>query len=254
MILFVFEGERREVGLYQTLERLFFPKGNDNIVCSFGNNIYELYGLMSELGCDGDIVSLLKERLAERGDVTLHGVRSSDISQTFLFFDYDFQNTQLTIGEANARVEAMLNMFNDETGNGRLYINYPMVESIRYVKELPDNDYWRYVVHRKECLEFKQMANEFSHYKSLDFIMLKQGVIPSKEMYMKVHSNWETLKWMNVNKANYIVGGICAKPKNSCDIAQNLIFAAQVEKYINVSECVAVLNSFPLFLFEYFGK
>ena len=43
MILFVFEGDEREPRLYRTLEKLYFPKVNDNIICSFGHNIYDLY-------------------------------------------------------------------------------------------------------------------------------------------------------------------------------------------------------------------
>ena len=46
MILFVFEGEDREPYLYKTLEKLYLPKDNDNIICSFGNNIYDLYSEM----------------------------------------------------------------------------------------------------------------------------------------------------------------------------------------------------------------
>lgn len=42
MILFVFEGEKREPELFRAIEKLFF-KGSQHIVCSFGNNIYELY-------------------------------------------------------------------------------------------------------------------------------------------------------------------------------------------------------------------
>lgn len=42
MILFVFEGAKREPELFRTIEILFF-KDKQNIVCSFGNNIYELY-------------------------------------------------------------------------------------------------------------------------------------------------------------------------------------------------------------------
>lgn len=254
MILFVFEGERREPMLYRTLERLYFPRGNDNIVCSFGNDIYDLCGKMKELGGDGDIVSLLKELLERRGDRTLHGVRSSDVSQTYLFFDFDFHGRQLDVKEAESMVSDMLGMFDDETGNGRLYINYPMVESIRYVKELPDEDYWRYAVSREECRDFKRIADEFSSYGNLDFIMFKEGETPSKERYATVRGNWETLKRMNVNKANYVICGTEAAPKDVRDIAQDLIFEAQVEKYIDASGSVAVLNSFPLFLFEYFGK
>lgn len=81
MILFVFEGDEREPRLYRTLERLYFPKVNDNIICSFGNNIYDLYNELKEYEDGGDIVSVMRERLAARGDSTLNGMRSSDISK-----------------------------------------------------------------------------------------------------------------------------------------------------------------------------
>lgn len=161
MILFVFEGDEREPRLYRTLERLYFPKVNDNIICSFGNNIYDLYNELKEYEDGGDIVSVMRERLAARGDSTLNGIRSSDISEIFLFFDYDFQNSHLSLEEINQRVEEMLALFADETENGKLYINYPMIESIRYTKELPDNGYANYVVSREECKDFKRLARDF---------------------------------------------------------------------------------------------
>lgn len=105
MILFVFEGDEREPRLYRTLERLYFPKENDNIICSFGNNIYDLYNELMEYDEGGDIVSVMRERLADRGDSALSGIRSSDVSEIFLFFDYDFHNSQLSVGEINRRVE-----------------------------------------------------------------------------------------------------------------------------------------------------
>lgn len=85
MILFIFEGDEREPRLYRTLERLYFPKVNDNIICSFGNNIYDLYNELKEYENGGDVVSVMRERLAARGDSTLNGIRSSDISEIFLF-------------------------------------------------------------------------------------------------------------------------------------------------------------------------
>ncbi len=52
MILFVFEGEKREPALFKAIERLFFKDGQ-HIVCSFGNNIYELYQRMTALDGSG---------------------------------------------------------------------------------------------------------------------------------------------------------------------------------------------------------
>lgn len=251
MILFVFEGEEREPDLYKTLERLYFPRKNDNIVCSFGNNIYALYMEMLALDGDGDIVSVLKEKLAERGENTLEGKRSSDFSEIYLFFDYDFQNSQLSIDEINRRVSVMLDMFGEETESGKLYINYPMIESIRYVKELPDERYLEYSVTREECLDFKRLASEFSHYDSLDFILFNDGERPSHEKYMKIEDNWQILKDMNLKKANWLVTGLVSMPIEKSVINQIAIFEAQRSKFVEPSDSVSILNSFPIFVYEY---
>ena len=65
MILFVFEGARREPMLFESIKYLFFEKETDTIVYSFGNNIYNLYKQIMELGT-GDIVSLLREIQGQR--------------------------------------------------------------------------------------------------------------------------------------------------------------------------------------------
>lgn len=42
-------------------------------------------------------------------------------------------------------------------------------------------------------------------------------------------------------------------PASKEDILQDKIFNSQVEKYVNTEDCkVAVLNAFPIFLFDYF--
>lgn len=159
MILFVFEGDEREPRLYRTLERLYFPKVNDNIICSFGNNIYDLYNELKEYEDGGDIVSVMRERLAARGDSTLNGMRSSDISEIFLFFD--------------------------------------------------------------------------------------------KEKYMKVKDNWQYLKQMNVSKANLLIAGLYTMPKDKSVVNQLSIFERQLLLHVKPNRSVAVLNSFPIFIYEY---
>lgn len=253
MILFIFEGVDREPHIYQTLERLYFPKDNDNIICSFGNNIYDLYNKMNEYGGDGDIVAVMKEHLADTGDTTFSNIRRTDISEIFLFFDYDFHHSQLPIAEINTRVEEMLNLFDDETSNGKLYINYPMIESIRYTKELPDNNYCTYAVSREESHDFKRLTHEFSTYSNYDHILFKDNEIrPTKERYLTIKDNWNILIQMNVCKANWLISGKQLFPESKFDINQLEIFRSQKQKYVDRDVCVSVLNAFPLFIFEYF--
>lgn len=251
MILFIFEGEDREPHVYATIERLFFARKNDNIICSFGNNIYELYKELTEYDGDGDVVAIMKERLTQRGDKTLELIRSTDIAEIFLFFDYDFQNTNLTPEEMNRQIEEMLQMFDNETDAGKLYVNYPMVESIRYTKELPDADYPYYEISRDDCHDFKRRAHEFSHYVGFDHILFKEGETPSKEKYQNIEENWRHLKIMNVSKANLIVNGRHSIPEDKSDIDQLSIFRSQKLQFVEPRDCVSILNSFPIFLYDY---
>jgi hypothetical protein len=205
-----------------------------------------------DLDGDADILAILTERLNRIGDTSLDGIRRSDISETYLFFDYDFHNNQLSLKEINRRVDAMLDMFDEETDKGKLYINYPMIESIRYVKELPDDRYVEYEVSRNDCYDFKRLAREFSFYDSFDFLLFRDGETPTKEKYNQVHDSWEHLKAMNVCKANYIVSGENSMPIQKSDISQSKIFRGQLERWVNPGEKVAILNSFPIFIYDYY--
>ena len=127
-----------------------------------------------------------------------------------------------------------------------------MIESIRYTKELPDSDYVHYIVSRNECNDFKRIARNFSAYNSLDHILFKDGETPTKEKYIKVKDNWLYLEQMNVCKANRLVNGLNSIPNEKEKINQRIIFQCQIQKYVETNESVAVLNSFPIFIYEYF--
>ena len=256
MILFVFEGENREPELFATIQKMFFPRDNERITYSFGNNIYELYNELSKLDDAGDLVSLLQERCSGQADNPFEGLNSSDFSEIYLFFDYDFQNKNLELAEINRQLKEMLSKFNDETEYGKLYINYRMIESIRYTKELPDANYYEYVISRADCSSFKKLAADFSAYSSLDFILIdsRKDVSELSEKKLKsLRDNWEHLKKQNVNKANYICHGKNEAPNKKEEVSQEQIFESQLQKHVNKEQSeVAILNAFPLFLYEYF--
>ncbi len=264
MILFVFEGKDDKT-YFESIKRLFFPAKSDTFVCTYNSNIYSLYTKLKSHDAlnemlEVDTVSVLKEILLEKGDETLKDIREDEVSEIYLFFDYDFQEDSRTLEENNSRLSELLGYFTDETGRGKLYINYPMVESLRYTKELPDNNYWQYTVTRQRCQEenFKHQVHEFSFYKSnLEYLVLTikpaddDAKIQQKADTAK--TNWLHLVTMNTSKANYI----CNDKNELPDEVNNQqdIFDRQLSKYVNTEECkVAILNAFPIFLFDYFGK
>ena len=88
MILFVFEGVKREPDLFRTIQRLYFANRDEQIVCSYNNNIYQLYKDLQEYDGDGDIVSLLmpvKQTIRLRILMLLLTSRKSICSSTMTF-------------------------------------------------------------------------------------------------------------------------------------------------------------------------
>lgn len=260
MMLFVFEGKKTEPSIFRTLEKLYFLQDIEKTVCCFGCNIYELYRLMNDSDFTEDIVSVIKNRLPATQSSPLKNFTDvADFSEVFLFFDYDFQNKNLPPDEINKQLEEMLSFFDDETENGKLYVNYPMVESIKCTDKLPDSNFINYRATRSECHNFKLFVTEkYPFYKSMDFMVIpcdkKTGLLKdiSEEKYDFIKNNWKLLCSQHISKANYICTENYTIPEKKDFVNQKKIFLSQLEKYVKPQDSVAILNSFPLFLYEYF--
>lgn len=255
MRLFVFEDEKRGPVVFKSLLALYFPKEtkkeSDILFFTFNTGIHKLYKELKETDMSLFRVLQQEDRKRETKKQCLQNCIEDDISEIFLFFDYDFHNKHINLETWNNQISEMLDYFNEETDNGKLYICYPMFEAIRYTKELPDDNYYTYCVDRKSCIsnDFKKMAAAFSReiYPNLDFI-LHDGRI-QKEAVMQ---NWEHLKRQNVCKANYICNNRNDMPLRKSDVTQNMIFTNQLSKYVYTDDCkVAILSGYTLFLYDY---
>ena len=283
MILFVFEGETTEPLLFSTMKHFFLPKERNDIICTYKSNIYSLYNKMSANGyfddskTDVSLIPLLQEQLRQNGDIDHPLLKISnwdEISEIFLFFDYDCQNKEkdksYSLVENNKRIEKMLAFFNNETEAGKLYINYPMVESIRYTKKLPDSSFASYTIPLSECPDaiFKNKVNTFSSYGSFDFLTLnfltslkadmKLSDLELKKIKLRSYwklrkerkSNWKLLIKQNVEKLFDINDVDKSQINNKFPITQDMLFEKQQIKFVS-KQMVSVICSIPLFLYDY---
>lgn len=257
MILFVFEGKEREVDIFNALKQLFFNSDEVIVEFTYNTGFHALYKNLKENNMS--LFRVLQEASRKRENDTLGAYKEDDFSEVYLVFDYDFHNKSIPLHQWNKNLGEMLDYFNDETGNGKMYVNYPMVESIRYTKLLPDKDYYQYTVKREDCPKrkgdptsgFKHLAAEFSAYIGLDFIQINDK--KTTEERETVRHNWDLLKRQNVAKANYLCTGQNTYPRQKRLFPQSDIFSAQCEKYVQSDPCcVSILNAFPIFLYEYF--
>ena len=156
--LLIVEGDDEKNMLFWALFRAFPEmaiKYDD--VWIYGTNIYMLYkDIVKEYGT---------EWLKNKDDIDLPFVISKkitpsniqykeDFSDIFLVFDYERHDP----GFSENRIVDMQNYFYDSTDMGKLYINYPMLESYQHFESLPDLSF--------ENRHVSVLMNKGSNYKN----------------------------------------------------------------------------------------
>ncbi len=128
----VVEGEDREITVINNLMKHCLKKDEYKIISlPVGQNIYMLWKKMKEDNFDTDIIELIKES-NEQAKHILTGIERNDIADIILLFDYDgHQNNLPESVNGEDVLKEMLETFDNETEYGKLYISYPMVESVR---------------------------------------------------------------------------------------------------------------------------
>lgn len=259
MILFVFEGSD-DCKIMNTVKALYPEAVSEDIVCLYKNNIYQLYSKMKSSDPNPDFTQSLLSVLKARPDIAqnekIANADEDTFSQVFLFFDYEPQHRnpeedEPDIETLNRRLDEMLEFFDDETGNGKLYISYPMAEALFYTKKLPNLEFVACFVDLAQAKKFKDLTHEYSYYKSFDFLLYNSHELDGKRVPREyVRLNWKMVVEQNIFQANYICTGRNEYPESKDVVTQGKIFENQLKKYVVVGK-IAVLSAYPLFLFEY---
>lgn len=252
--LFVFEGGSAEPRYQASLEKEFLGE-RFAIKCVYDAEIYQLYKQMKNDDFETDIVSLLKSRTKENAEILKEYNRDS-FAYVYLFFDYDAHSTMAD----DAKIDEMLDYFDNETEHGLLLLSYPMVEAIRHFCDLESfktlsvkckrgtNMENTKCPYKNDCFDLENCLKE-PHYKTL----VSQNNDPKLNNINGYKSEiWHKLIKAHIFKANYITKNLYCYPERRID--QKIIFEQQKAKYIN-KKCpeVAVLSSFPMYVLEYFG-
>jgi hypothetical protein len=240
IILFVFEGKHPEEEIFINLKSIFFQAINDNTILHaiYGGEIYQLWKLL-EKDPYLDLFELIKDRSRENKN-KLDGINKKNVSQIYLFFDHDSQSFD-TPSLGNKPVSGMLDFFDNETENGKLFISYPMAEALKHFKKDPNECF-------KNC--YFNLEFFFSYKNSVD----KDSDFTNVEKYSE--EIWFYLTLLNVQKAFCIIEGRHGIPdyKQLQRLNQKVIFESQKNNFIDKKGYVVILSAFPFFILDYFGE
>ncbi len=131
---FIVEGLDRDYRFINRMVEVFFKGKYESITISLpaGENIYMLYEKLKKDNFETDLIELLREDDNNpTAQKALIGIERQSIDEIYLFFDYDIHQENLPNGQNPIEVlQQMLDFYDNETENGKLYLNYPMVEAL----------------------------------------------------------------------------------------------------------------------------
>jgi hypothetical protein len=240
-VLLVFEGAKTEPSIFDQVKRTFFRKRDAKrmVYAIFGTNILKLWRELKDAS-SFDTVEMLRDIAINKDK--LKTITRDNVSEIHLFFDFEGHIPSVPLDEHCNAVCDMLEYFNEETEHGKLWISYPMSESLRHMHKDPN-----------KCFDCIQNIEDNPKYKR------KVGkFIDFQDVRHYNHSDWHFIIAANTLKVLCLVNRDCSLPRYadaSSDLDQSRIFKAQKERFISLTpSAVVVLPSFPFFLLYYFGE
>jgi len=245
-ILFVFEGEKLEGQIFNSIETNFFSpsSGKTVIRASFRAEIIQLWEAVKD-DADLDIVEVLKKR----PDSDIKNLNRREVSEVHLFFDHDaHSHPRESPQEYNEKITGLLNTFNNEQEQGKLWISYPMAEAIKHCKKNPEDCFGDAQIAIPDYINYKKTVNEKSDF--LDIKKFDSAVwnyltaINIQRIFCLVNCDYKIISAYSDIKDWFEENAIIVK----------VIHEKQYEKFINTKNEVVALSPFPLFLLYYFGE
>ena len=139
--LLIVEGKHERDELFWLIFKCF-PEMNIDIddVWIYGTNIYRLYeDIVKEYGnewakdeIDVDLPFVISKK--EHPEIVYY---RNDFTNIILVFDYERHDPAFS----EEKILEMQQCFSDSTDMGKLYLNYPMIESYLHLKSIPDDEY-----------------------------------------------------------------------------------------------------------------
>ncbi|MCI8311327.1 MAG: hypothetical protein HFI12_03760 [Lachnospiraceae bacterium] len=241
-IIFIYEGVKTEEDLLNNMAKTFFSDRADISIlnCPADGNIYMLWTRLKKDEFETNVIDVLKE-MSSIARTRLKDCKASDFSEIYLFFDYDGHSNNIPREYMRMDIlEEMLKTFQNETEFGKLYISYPMVESLKEI-DAETMDYQRLYLSLDEIPTYKHSflaKSDFGQYR-----------------YMN-EKHWLIACYASLKRASLL-----AKYSNCCtyeyfiyNLGQEKLYWYQKQHYINNGYLLCILNSVPLFLLEYFEK
>ena len=246
--LLIVEGESLEPRFFTRMSEVC---GMDVEIVSLRANIYLLYRKLKEYEFEYDVRVALKELIA---DENAHRILSDRYAYTYLIFDCDAHHggklkagdipskIEDVVGMNYSRLEEMVGYFTDETDpeRGRLFVNYPMMESYRDCDSKEDDSF------KDRNVRFEDLSS----YKKL----VGQRRMASLRIETMTQVDFDALAKLNLKKWSHLMGnGWRNQTEEEYNQATQLdVLKAQMK--LVPEKIMAVINTSLLLSLDYYRR
>lgn len=247
VILCILEGKKPDMAIFHQIKSTFF-KSRDVEFFYIGISIYDFYNRILKYKNDIgfiDVFPIIKQIIIDQQKEKefvkfkeFLELKQNQISEIFLFFDYDGQDKDNSTKNPNT-IDEMLDFFDNETVFGKLYVNYPMAES--YKHRIDGN------------IEFFSINNEI-HYKTFVASICDKKLEQISKLDRK---DWLQVFLPHLKSTNHLFSNQFLLPNTYLEtqkMSQLSIYHQQKQQYIQPNQKIMILSSFSWFLLEYLGE
>lgn len=239
-ILLLVEGERLEKNVFNALSKIYGLK--PEIFC-LSCNIFMLYNIMKTYDFNVSIKDILTEQILKNISNKEYDILiNNKFAYTYLILDFDLQHSIKSLDLELKQIREMCKYFNDETDDtiGKLYINYPMMESFRDRDGFVDERFIEKTVNINDFTKYKEIAG-----------MSKLASVHVADYGKKGFD--EVIK-SNLNKADVKLFDDRVKDyKNYLKYINTISIFEEQCKYVYES-FVYILNTSLFLIIDYFGE
>ena len=236
-ILVIVEGERKELNLVGRLRELFMPQNIS--IASYGTSLYKLYdNLVDCSDCNFEDLDLLLVLKEHEPVVEKKAVFDEKYTDILLIFDFDPQDNKFDV----AKIRKLMDYFNDSTENGKLYINYPMLESFYHLKNIKD------VIVDESFKDTKFTLKELQEHQYKKRVVDEGTDLDISRMSKE---QVENIMYQQVCKSNYILDGNYKVLEDYSQEKMLMLLDKQNNLLIHEGEAY-VLNTCSFFVLEFY--
>lgn len=234
-ILFITEGPVDEKDFLEKMYEIFYP-GKDYNIYPYETKIHTLTAsLFQEDKLDENLDIRLTLKALEK-DEKKKAILSQKYTDIFLVFDLDPHDKQADF----EKIKKLVEYFDDSSDKGKLYINYPMMQSYKHLQKMPDDKFKDRKIEIESLTKYKEIVARESSY-----IQLKRYNYP---IFMSIIAH-------HIKKANFILNSRYNVPTSEEFIKWN--YAKIYDEQISLIEKkreVYILNTFIFHMIEYKPK